>query len=199
MAHSATVEAGDSPAYQNKLLGLLGDRDPIEVMSKTPVFIRRVVAENAVRRFGGFLAVEIWESALIAKNEGGVTRPPSFLLHYDAGSFQKTLLEEFQAALSEVSVMQEHAKVTLAPAKTIAPSGRNPILEPFDRSLLLGIEIDPIYLSSIKKNLYPLVLLEFAKSFGVALKRLFFAYASAETRGDIPSDSGRGEQRWRNH
>ncbi len=47
MAHSATVEAGDSPAYQNKLLGLLGDRDPIEVMSKTPVFIRRVVAENA--------------------------------------------------------------------------------------------------------------------------------------------------------
>lgn len=46
MAHGATVEAGDSPAYQNKLLGLLGDRDPLEVMQQTPVFIRSVVTEH---------------------------------------------------------------------------------------------------------------------------------------------------------
>lgn len=44
MAHVAVVEAGDSPAYQNKLLGLLGDRDPLEVMNETPVFIRRIAA-----------------------------------------------------------------------------------------------------------------------------------------------------------
>lgn len=46
MTHAAAVEAGDSPAYQNKLLGLLGDRDPLAVMLETPVFIRRVVAEH---------------------------------------------------------------------------------------------------------------------------------------------------------
>jgi hypothetical protein len=41
-----TVERGDTAAYQNKLLGLLGNRDPIEVLSQTPGIIQKIAREN---------------------------------------------------------------------------------------------------------------------------------------------------------
>jgi hypothetical protein len=41
------MEKGDTAAYQQKLLGLLGNRDPIEVMSKTADVLARIVEENS--------------------------------------------------------------------------------------------------------------------------------------------------------
>ena len=35
-ASKTTVEKGDNAAYQQKLMGLLGNQDPIQVLSKTP-------------------------------------------------------------------------------------------------------------------------------------------------------------------
>lgn len=48
-ATTPTVERGDSAAYQAKLLGLLANRDPIEVMTQTPEIIRRMARENDAR------------------------------------------------------------------------------------------------------------------------------------------------------
>ncbi|MBI5866339.1 MAG: DinB family protein [Planctomycetes bacterium] len=42
----ATVERGDSQKYQDKLLGLLGDRDPVAVLAETPNVVRRIAAEH---------------------------------------------------------------------------------------------------------------------------------------------------------
>ena len=47
MATTTTIEKGDSAAYQQKLLGLLGNREPIEVLGKTPDILARIVEENS--------------------------------------------------------------------------------------------------------------------------------------------------------
>lgn len=46
---AAAVEMGTTKAYQDKLLALLGDRDPLEVFIETPRFVRRVAAENSAQ------------------------------------------------------------------------------------------------------------------------------------------------------
>lgn len=44
----AVIERGNTKAYQDKLLGLLGKREPLEVLAETPAVIARVVAEQRV-------------------------------------------------------------------------------------------------------------------------------------------------------
>lgn len=41
------IEKGDSAAYQQKLLGLLGNRDPIDILSKTADVLAGVVEQNS--------------------------------------------------------------------------------------------------------------------------------------------------------
>lgn len=43
---TSTVELGNTAAYQDKLIGQLGGRDPIEVLGKTPDAMDRFVADN---------------------------------------------------------------------------------------------------------------------------------------------------------
>lgn len=46
---TATVERGDTQAYQTKLMNLLGDRDPIAVLTETPGIIKRIAAEHPAK------------------------------------------------------------------------------------------------------------------------------------------------------
>ncbi len=43
---SVTVEQGNNAAYQQKLMGLLGDRDPISVMSETADVLAKIVERH---------------------------------------------------------------------------------------------------------------------------------------------------------
>ncbi len=43
---TVTVERGTTADYQQKLMGLLGDRDPLKVMVQTPNELARIVKEN---------------------------------------------------------------------------------------------------------------------------------------------------------
>ncbi len=45
-ATASIIEKGDSAAYQQKLLGLLGDREPIEVLSKTADIVAAFVNKH---------------------------------------------------------------------------------------------------------------------------------------------------------
>jgi len=47
MSTKSTVEAGNTAAYQEKLLGLLGGQDPLEVLERTPDFVDEIVRENS--------------------------------------------------------------------------------------------------------------------------------------------------------
>ena len=46
MATAPVIEKGDSAAYQQKLMGLLGNRDPIEVMSKTADVLAALIEKH---------------------------------------------------------------------------------------------------------------------------------------------------------
>lgn len=43
MATTTTIEKGDNAAYQKKLMGLLGNQDPIAVLSRTPDVLAGIV------------------------------------------------------------------------------------------------------------------------------------------------------------
>lgn len=47
MAIAPGIEKGDTAAYQNKLMGLLGSREPIEVLSKTADVLRTIVDKHS--------------------------------------------------------------------------------------------------------------------------------------------------------
>ena len=46
MTQAPSVELGNSKSYQDKLLALLGDRDPIDVLSTSPTTIRKFAASH---------------------------------------------------------------------------------------------------------------------------------------------------------
>ncbi len=46
MSNASAIEMGNTPAYQTKLMNLLGQRDPIETLSATPDAIDRFTREN---------------------------------------------------------------------------------------------------------------------------------------------------------
>jgi len=46
---TATVEKGNNAAYQQKLMGLLGDRDPISVMSETADVLAKIVERHPAK------------------------------------------------------------------------------------------------------------------------------------------------------
>lgn len=46
MTNATTIEKGNNAAYQQKLMGLLGNRDPIEVLSKTADVLAEFVEKN---------------------------------------------------------------------------------------------------------------------------------------------------------
>lgn len=47
MAIAPGIEKGDTAAYQNKLMGLLGSREPIEVLSKTADVLGSIVSKHS--------------------------------------------------------------------------------------------------------------------------------------------------------
>lgn len=141
-----------------------------------------VVRDHGLERFNAFLLVEIWSSD--SPQPAAAVLEPRFRVIQGQSGPKTATLEAFRQALLAISINGHPASVDMVEADQTWPPGLGPLSGSSAEELEchhIGVEVRPIYRDAEGEKLYPVVLSALRRQFAVALRNLFFSFASQST------------------
>ncbi len=137
----------------------------------------RLIAEAALRRFDGFLLLELWSEAE-APPHGG----PAFTLHARRQDPPMELLETLEAALLPFRLRGRRAQVARRYDDWPHPPGQPPVRLELTGLVPLGLSLRPVYRDPDSGRLYPFALAHLHRHLTQALRQAFFVFAHRHSR-----------------
>lgn len=127
-------------------------------------------------RFGAFLLLEAWVTDREDADDFTI-----HVSHEGAAAIAEKLREE----LDGIRVGRTAFTASVTESTAVSPPYYRPILQPREakqsESLVIGLEIRPVYINPETGRSYPLFLRELRKAFGKALKKTFFEFVRLHT------------------
>jgi uncharacterized protein (TIGR02421 family) len=151
------------------------------------------VANTLAPEFGAFLIVEIWSAADPAENDPGGPDPtrPVFTVFAPASRGLLSTVDGFRRALAGVRVHGSAADVSVVHRRKTSPPDFPPLISRADADALgtvvVGLEVSPIYRDAEADNVFSLVLRRFRRELAKALKRGMHAFIRSRTTHTPPN------------
>lgn len=135
------------------------------------------ISKTLSAKFNGFLIFELWKRSETAGHP--------FLIHIH----QKTAIETARKLAGELNYFPVHGRDKTSKIekteKPVAPPNREPLLPATSlkqySTIIIGLEIAPVYLNQQTGRTYPLLLRELRAHFSRALKKSIFEYIRLHT------------------
>ena len=145
------------------------------------------VVKTMVVEFGALLIVEVWASPGDGKSSDPAvpTVPPKFrVLAPPSAAFAKTV-DVLARRLGKIKVMKQSVTVEVVDDEPIVPPGMAPLLEPAEAAALncwtIGLVVPPVYRANKTGQQFPLLMRQFRRRLGRALKETFYRFSHAQT------------------
>lgn len=144
------------------------------------------IAQELSEGFGAFLVIELWPSASVdpGRSAAAVAKP-TFRLHHGSADRSSATVERLASSLERITIMKQRAVVERVPATTISGPGMPQLLSKKLRddldTIVLGIEVDPIFIDPDTGDVLPLVARTLARLMARSLQQGAFKFAQAET------------------
>ncbi|MGV3484461.1 MAG: flavohemoglobin expression-modulating QEGLA motif protein [Planctomycetaceae bacterium] len=139
--------------------------------------------------FGTFLLIEIWSQP--GRPENVPILEPGFELVSSEAAALPSTIDIFSQALSEISLGGHQAKVTIGMRQEVAPPGLAPLVLTGTQgseqgSVVLGLEVRPVYQDPTSRRLFPLVLESLRSQLAWALRKAISQFNGADSIAGTP-------------
>lgn len=139
--------------------------------------------------FGTFLLIEIWSRPDLISDAPALA--PAFEVVTSESNGLPSTLEAFTAALSEITIGGRAATVTIRTQDPVGPPELAPLTlhapdGPDQGSVILGLEVRPIYQDTSSQKLFPLVLQSLRSQLAWALRKAISQFNGAGSLAGTP-------------
>lgn len=167
------------PSGEDQFTLKLGKTESSYIMAgegDMPLQLINEISSELSDRFGAFMLLEVW----VTERE----EADDFTIHVSHEG-ARVLAEKLQAELNSIRISRTSLAASIKETDQISPPYYKPLLDKKkakrSESLLLGLEIKPIYINPKTGRSYPLFLRELRKTFGKALRKTFFEFIRLHT------------------
>jgi uncharacterized protein (TIGR02421 family) len=139
----------------------------------------RAAADALAEQTGATLIVEVWAplGEEHADDHDPFNRQPGFTLYEPEDSRSRAVADVLADALSEIEIAGQGADVVRETVGEIAPPGLPPVVDFDDRTVILGLAVDPVFLNAREEEFYPGVMEDLRGALAPALERATAAFA----------------------
>ncbi|MEZ4486518.1 MAG: flavohemoglobin expression-modulating QEGLA motif protein [Cyanobacteriota/Melainabacteria group bacterium] len=142
------------------------------------------VVSTLSEKFGAFLILEVWVSAVEA-TEDMPARPPHFKIHLPQERIPRETVNRLERSLKRIRVHKQPAIVDVVPGSRTSPPGMLSLISMKKARQLnaftLGVEVLDVYRDSHTKNDFPLILQVINRELTRAMRHSFFEFTQKHT------------------
>ncbi len=143
------------------------------------------IAETLKNNFGSFLIVEVWVSLDAKKENEFSDYNGRFKIIVPRKTEILSTIETLERSLSNIKIRRQKANVEIEVASKITPQGLPSIIPISEAKQLgihvIGIEVDPVYLSNVTNQVFPMMYQKLRRGFSKALQNSFFEFTNSNT------------------
>jgi uncharacterized protein (TIGR02421 family) len=148
-------------------------------------FLVKSIAKTLKKSFGSFLIVEVWVSDIEGQKHEGPNYNASFKIVRPKNTEVLLSIQALEKSLKEIKIRRNPAEVSVSIAKVARPGLPALITQAEAKQLgihMIGIEVDPIYLSGEDNGVFPIVYRNLKRGFSRALKNSFYEFTRNNTQ-----------------